>query len=701
MTEFHYKAFISYSWSDQKWSQWLHRALETYHPPKDLIGSKGRHGPVPARLMPLFKDRDEEAAGSSISQAIEEGLAASEFLIVICSPRSARSRWVNHEIAWFKTHRSPAKILALIVDGDPDSSDPSQCCFPAALTHQVTPTQVITGIVEPPPLAADARRIGDGRRQALLKTAAALLGVGLDDLIRRDERRRARLRLLVTGSSTALALIMGILAWTATTARDEAQFQRVEAEGLVEYMLTDLRHKLEPVGRLEVLDGVGERALVYYAAQDIDGMDADSLGRRARAQHLVGEVNDQRGNSKAALAAFAQAAATTEELLGRQPYDSKRVFDHAQSVFWVGYTAWEKGDSRTAEANFRQYRQLADRLVASDPRRAEWMAEVGYAAGNLGILLLEAGRFTEATQQFATALAISERAAAARPTDSERQHQLGEGIAWYADAQYGRGAVREAIVLRERQEALYRAFLQRDPRNARAKDGLYRALGSKAIALNTQGDRAGAARAQAESLALVRDISALDPANVELRGDYLRALAAAVEYGATPPGLEFQRAVTEARKRWRANPRDVRDLATWTRVGLVNARLALAAQQFGAARDAAADVAQSLRGAPDTVLKPATALSLATANLVLAEVEMHQGRQAQAVAAARAAEAVIQSAGKEHDPQAQAALRIAALVHGHDDRATGRVPSLALAALKPFATGGGQKGAILQQAHVN
>ena len=88
-----------------------------------------RNGPVPARLHPLFKDREEEAAGASIGAAVEAALANSEFLIVICSPRSAQSQWVDHEVAWFKTHRDPAKVLALIVDGEPGGGEAE--CFPA------------------------------------------------------------------------------------------------------------------------------------------------------------------------------------------------------------------------------------------------------------------------------------------------------------------------------------------------------------------------------------------------------------------------------------------------------------------------------------------------------------------------------------------------------------------------------------------
>ena len=51
-TEFRYKAFISYSHSDEEWAKWLHRALETYRVPKHLVGRETEFGPVPARIAP-------------------------------------------------------------------------------------------------------------------------------------------------------------------------------------------------------------------------------------------------------------------------------------------------------------------------------------------------------------------------------------------------------------------------------------------------------------------------------------------------------------------------------------------------------------------------------------------------------------------------------------------------------------------------
>ncbi len=135
-------------------------------------------------------------------------------------------------------------------------------------------------------------------------------------------------------------------------------------------MLGDLRKKLEPAGRLDALDAVGERALKYYSAQDAGALDADSLGRRARALHLIGEVDDVRGNLDHALDVFRQAAVSTSELLARAPNDGARIFDHAQSVYWVGYVAWQHGDSAVAEKAFNEYRALADRLVAIDPGKS-------------------------------------------------------------------------------------------------------------------------------------------------------------------------------------------------------------------------------------------------------------------------------------------------------------------------------------------
>ncbi len=57
--QFKYRAFISYSHSDEGWAKWLHRSLETYRVPKHLVGTETAFGPVPERFAPVFRDRDQ------------------------------------------------------------------------------------------------------------------------------------------------------------------------------------------------------------------------------------------------------------------------------------------------------------------------------------------------------------------------------------------------------------------------------------------------------------------------------------------------------------------------------------------------------------------------------------------------------------------------------------------------------------------
>lgn len=135
---------------------------------------------------------------------------------------------------------------------------------------------------------------------------------------------------------------------TTVRSRNAAQSQRAQAEDLFEFMLGDLRKKLEPVGRLDVLDGVGEKALGYYAKQGAGRLDANALGRRSRALHLIGQMSEQRGQLDAALGAFKRGADTTAQLLQRAPNDPQRIFDHAQGVYWGGNIAWRRGQVAAA-----------------------------------------------------------------------------------------------------------------------------------------------------------------------------------------------------------------------------------------------------------------------------------------------------------------------------------------------------------------
>ncbi|MGC2657980.1 MAG: hypothetical protein WA324_08375, partial [Bryobacteraceae bacterium] len=399
----------------------------------------------------------------------------------VCSPDAAKSRWVQEEILRFRALHGGSRILTVLARGTLSGAD--QDCFPPAL---YCPGQ------GPEPIAADLRPGGDGRRVTTLKLVAGMLGVGLDELIRRDRQRRHRYLIVITGASIVGMLIMGGLAMEALIARNDAQAQRAHAEGLIEFMLTDLRKKLEPSGQLELMDGVGREALRYYGAQSPANLDAQSLSRQARALRLMGEIRVKRGDLNEALISFQQASAATAEILARSPGDGRSIFNHAQNVFWVGEIAHQRGDRAAAESSFDTYLSLAEKLTAIDPKNDDWRAEVAYAQSALGTLFLEEGHATDAVLAFTRALAIDAELAAAHPDDSNLQYVLGQGHAWLADALRKEGRLAGTSAHRRTELAIYQTILQKDPTIRDAKFSSIVALESLGELAMISGDVQGA-----------------------------------------------------------------------------------------------------------------------------------------------------------------------------------------------------------------
>jgi len=184
-----YRAFLSYSHRDTSWGKWLHRALEGYRTDKDLVGRVTSAGPVSKTLRPIFRDREDFSAGHSLTAQTLAALEASQFLIVLCSSNAAQSKYVNEEVRRFKVLGRADRVIPVIVDGEP--GDPERECFPPALRFKVGPDGVFTDEYEEP-IAADARPQRDGKELAKLKVVAAVLGLGLDEIVRRAKRAQRR-----------------------------------------------------------------------------------------------------------------------------------------------------------------------------------------------------------------------------------------------------------------------------------------------------------------------------------------------------------------------------------------------------------------------------------------------------------------------------------------------------------------------------
>jgi tetratricopeptide (TPR) repeat protein len=316
--DYKYKAFISYSHADEKWARWLHRSLESYRPPKRLVGTRTDMGEVPEKMAPVFRDREELASSTDLGADLTAALEASACQIVICSMAAAKSHWVNEEILAFKRLGRSHRIFSLIVDGEPFSSgweDTKEYeCFPPALRFKMGNYGELTD-VQAEPIAADARPGKDGKNHAKVKLLAGMLGVGFDDLRQRELQRRNR-RLAMISSAAVAGMVVAIgLATTAVIARNEAEVQRMRAQQEAE---TARRTADFMIGLFQVSDP-GEARGKTITAREILVKGADGIEEKLAGQPVVqASLMNTMGQVFTGLGLYSDAQELLEQSLERR-----------------------------------------------------------------------------------------------------------------------------------------------------------------------------------------------------------------------------------------------------------------------------------------------------------------------------------------------------------------------------------------------
>lgn len=448
MDGFRYRAFISYSHADEKWAAWLHKALESYTVPSRLVGRPSPLGPIPAKLAPVFRDREELPSANDLGQKLQSALEASATLILICSPASAKSRWVNEEVLSFKRLGRAHRIFCIIVNGEPNH--PEDECFPPAAKFQL---DAFGQLSQTPaePIAADARTGKDGRNMAKTKLIAGMLDVGFDDLRQRElHRRHRRLAFITTVSVVGMVIAVGLM-FAAMMARTEAEKQRelarIQAEKAKQTaaFMVDLFSVSDPSearGR-----SITAREILMRGADTIDTQLSDQPQVQAGLMETIGKVYVSLGLFEDAEPLLRKA---TEKRAARPTEQLTEIMEKANGHLLLANVLTEKANYLEAEklyqlalaelniaapktplltdtlaalaelyfrtGRFKDARPLLEQVLAQRKSRlGENHPKVADAMAELGLNYFDQGDYEQAEQRLKSALVIQRRIYQGKP----------------------------------------------------------------------------------------------------------------------------------------------------------------------------------------------------------------------------------------------------------------------------------------------
>lgn len=232
-----YDAFISYRHvePDQSIAKQVHQMIETFKAPKEFY----QNGKRP--VFRVFRDR-EELAARDLSASIEEALATSRYLIVICSKRTPLSEWCQREIETFKSLHGSDRIIPVLIEGEPGEAFPlplkelkGEESVSEILAADIRPDETLNADFEgyealqnnnKAKLKELTKKSLDILKTEKYRVMATILGCNFGDLKQRDKERKNKRIMTVSTVAGAVFLIFGLFM---ANAYHKAELARQEA----------------------------------------------------------------------------------------------------------------------------------------------------------------------------------------------------------------------------------------------------------------------------------------------------------------------------------------------------------------------------------------------------------------------------------------------------------------------------------------
>lgn len=342
-------------------------------------------------------------------------------------------------------------------------------------------------------------------RQAVRATRAEHLANAARDVARQERDAAA-----AAGRAEALA-------------HADARRRGEQAEDLLTFMLGDFRTELKKIGRLQLLDRVGEEAMTYFAALDPRDLTDTSLARQAKALTQIGEIRVDEARYNDAATAFSAAFERASALAARHPKDAEMLFERAQAEYWIGYAGRQRGDFATQRTWLVKYRDSAAQLVGLEGKTARAQTELTSGYHNLAVLDTDDGDLVGARRGFLAEQAGVEELLAKTPDDVALRFRLADISSWLGTVAERDGDYPESLRQFVETAHRYEEICQREPKVVRWQHRLAQSFTFAGKAQSLLGHREEALARSRQASALLEPLLAHDPANQLWQVDALHA----------------------------------------------------------------------------------------------------------------------------------------------------------------------------------
>jgi tetratricopeptide (TPR) repeat protein/predicted Ser/Thr protein kinase len=218
-----------------------------------------------------------------------------------------------------------------------------------------------------------------------------------------------------TGVAFAITLVMLLVAVAVgasaqarrlAVANASVQARQRQAENLIVFMLGDLRERLEPVGKLDVLDDVGRKALTYFAAVPESDLSTTERYHRAVAVRQLGSVRLAQGKLPEAQRLMRQSIELVTPLVAADSLNPQWQLALAHAEFYAGQVDMALGNIDSATSHFIPFVAISNGLLAHYPDSLAYKAEVAYALNNIGFAREAKGDATAGLASYQAAIAL-------------------------------------------------------------------------------------------------------------------------------------------------------------------------------------------------------------------------------------------------------------------------------------------------------